>query len=426
MADKPTTRMIAEQKAKAAKQKRLNPAINTDAYNTGLSDLEKQIADKQSTIDNINRTNAAHLAYGTGKSTDSSAFGGNYGSYNRYGEAKRAGDLQGELDTLNKRLSYAKENPSSISSKLALSGQFDGKMGEDMMRGAKFGETILGEEGLGRLSEDADIQEVMQRYKDISEKGMDSGELAFKKADLFEQVDAQGETARRNLQAQLARAGVKGGLAGKQIASSLMDTAGKKSDISRDLFIQNAEAQRQGLKDYSERLGQVKTFDLGQAADEKNLILQAGFGQAQLGSSERGAKYAAEQAKLAAQARSDSAPSCFRAGTVIDGKKIEDIKVGDIINNDMVTGVMKLRQVEPFYLVDGIYVTGSHYIYDNEEWKRVSDSPVAIETSIQDKLCYSLRTLTGTIIINDVMFGDYDGINDDEMEDYVLDRMNDL
>ena len=45
--------------------------------------------------------------------------------------------------------------------------------------------------------------------------------------------------------------------------------------------------KREGLKDFSQRLGETKTSDLGQAAKEKDIIMQAGLGFAQMGSAER-------------------------------------------------------------------------------------------------------------------------------------------
>ena len=113
--------------------------------------------------------------------------------------------------------------------------------------------------------------------------------------------------------------GVRGATAGRQVGNILAQGMQKQADVSRDLFLKSEQVKRQGLQDYSSRLGDMKTFDLGQAAAEKNIVLQAGLGIAQVGSAERAAKYAAEQQRLASQARA-SAGGCFVKGTMIELK----------------------------------------------------------------------------------------------------------
>lgn len=171
---------------------------------------------------------------------------------------------------------------------------------KELIRGAEFGQSVLGQEGLGRLQEDVDIQETLLRFKDISERGLSAKEVEAERATLFQGIDRNTQTALRGLQARFGQAGVRGATAGRQLTTAALEGAGLKTDVERDLFLKSAEAKRRGLIDLSERLGAVKTFDLAQEAREKDILLQAGLGQAQLGVSERAARDAAAAQERAA------------------------------------------------------------------------------------------------------------------------------
>ena len=60
---------------------------------------------------------------------------------------------------------------------------------------------------------------------------------------------------------------------------------------------------RESTEKYGKSLGDIKSFDLGQVAKEKNIIMQSGFGFQQIGASDRAAK---AQAESAAQQRAAS------------------------------------------------------------------------------------------------------------------------
>ncbi len=224
------------------------------------------------------------------------------GVLNRFGEQEsQISTAQSELEKF--RSEFAK-NDSLASTRLERSGFGKGKIEQDILSGAKFGETILGDKGLGRLQEDEEIQESLLRFKQISEQGLSAQEVEAERTQLFQGIDRNTQTALRGLQARLASSGVRGGTAGSQLGRTAIAGAGQKTEVERDLFLKSAEAKRQGLIDFSERQGAVKTFDLAQEAREKDIILQAGLGQAQLGVSERSAKDAAAAQERAAAAKS--------------------------------------------------------------------------------------------------------------------------
>jgi hypothetical protein len=158
---------------------------------------------------------------------------------------------------------------------------------EDTLEGAKFGAAVLGEDGLGRLGDDAKVQETLGRFEDISKQGLSRQEMAAERAQATRSIDSSTQTSSRALQAQLARSGVKGAVAGQQMMQQQFQGMQQKADLSQNLFLKSEQIKREGLKDFSSRLGEVKTFDLGQSAKEKDIIMQAGLGFAQMGSAKR-------------------------------------------------------------------------------------------------------------------------------------------
>lgn len=434
---KPTARMIAEQKAKEAKEGRMTKTADEDT----MARLQERIKHynpegARKEIDELNKKIAAtqkewNWAYSGGHG------GAQYtGSLERKMKAYRNQINSIESSRLDKAAEVEKamgrQGGTGVVQRLLGEGFNSGsKIEQEMLRGARTGEAILGKEGLGRLSEDADVLEAMQRYKDISEQGLSRAEVEAEKSQAFKEIQGSTETARRQLQAQLARMGVRGGVAGAQTRDVLMKGMAQQADVSRDLFLKSEQIKRQGLADYSGRLGEMKTFDLGQEAAEKNIVLQTSLGMTQIGSSERAAKYAAEQQRLAAQARS-SAGGCFLKQTKVklkDGteKNISNVAIGDELETGFVTGVLAFALQENVYDVNGVFVTGSHYVFDSDgKWKTVQElgCPVVITS---DEFVYTLTTTSGTLNFNGVLFSDHEGFAEsDKIDEYILGEMNEF
>lgn len=458
MAETPTTQMIAQQKAEAAKserkgkksfkenllggkigqlQEQLDQYKNLDdqglmaltqASRVDYADVNKYRQDpryKQTRVNTGSRKdtrwtdNLSDILSSEGYSQDNS------GKWHKVTQLSNEERLAQGKNVNLKRIADLQAkiaNPESL-----VTDKFE----QDMLKGARFGESVLGEEGLGRLAEDVDIQEAMQRYKDIADKGLSRSEVEAEKSQAFKEIQGSTETARRQLQAQLARMGVRGGVAGSQVRDVLMQGMNKQADVSRDLFLKSEQIKRQGLQDYSSRLGEMKTFDLGQEAAEKNIVLQAGLGIAQVGSAERAAKYAAEQQRLAAQARS-AASSCFLKTTMIelkDGNKkpINEVALGDELKTGHVTGVLAFIKNEEMYDVNGTHVSGSHYVFDTDGvWKSVRDLGLP-EMETEEQIVYTLTTTSGTIEINGILFADHEGfMNEGSTDKYILREMNEF
>lgn len=320
-----------------------------------------------------------------------------------------------ELSSVNSQIS-AQE-----ASNKALTSTDEYKRGQDLVKGAEFGGAVLGEEGLGRLGTDTEVQETLGRFKDIADKGLSRQELAAERAQATRSIDSSTQTASRGLQAKLAKMGVKGSVAGQQLVQAEMQGAQQKADLSQNLFLKSEQIKREGLKDFSQRQGDIKTFDLGQSAKEKDIIMQSGLGFAQMGSSERTAKYAAEQsAKASVASARASKPSCFVGSTLLkdlDGKEIkfEDLQPGIMLkDNNLVMGVSKHLAVDDLYYFKGTKVTGCHFVFSNGNFVQVKNAVGAekIEYDVDEVYVYNIITSSGVVEINNELFSDW---NDDDL-----------
>lgn len=238
---------------------------------------------------------------------------------------------------------------------------------QQMYKGAKFAEGLLGEEGLGRLGTDPEVQETLQRFKDISEQGLSRQEVEAERTAAFEGIDRSTQTSQRALQAALARAGVKGATAGQQLLQGELGGLQAKAGVERDLFLRSEQLKREGLADFSQRLGDVKTFDISQAAAEKDIALQTGLGFAQMKSAKDIAAVQARAQEAAARAR--SAAACFHESTqvrMVHGgyKRINEIKLGEETSMGDVLGTSKyLVDGSELVEVNGNIMTGNHILF---------------------------------------------------------------
>ena len=114
---------------------------------------------------------------------------------------------------------------------------------------------------------------------------------------------------------------------------------------------------------------------------------------------------------------------CFDKNTVIamnDGtkKKIGDIKVGDKLeNNNKVTATLKLDAKDTdMYNLNGVIVSGTHPVNYNNSWINVSQHLLAKKLSCYDEsYLYCLNTSSKMFTINNVCFGDWDEIYEDDI-----------
>lgn len=278
---------------------------------------------------------------------------------------------------------------------------------------------ILGTEGLGRLEEDIDIQrliresggreEELAKYTKMAEGQLDrQRDLTSRYEKMAEEgISPEAREAMRVSQAQLmakqeqmagmrlgaALGGAKGAAAMAQQRSLAAAGMQARAGIERDIFLQSEAAKERGLAGMAASLsgeqaaitgigqgqqmqqaafesrraaiGEMKAFDIGQAAAEKELIATMGLQYEQMASAEK-------QAKMAADAQAAAGGGgCHVTGTKVlmkdeTYKNIEDLKIGDeIMLGGKVLGCGSLLTPEPLYTMNNEIFTASHLVYDS-------------------------------------------------------------
>lgn len=121
---------------------------------------------------------------------------------------------------------------------------------------------------------------------------------------------------------------------------------------------------------------------------------------------------------------------CFDEDTKIklnsnEDKKITDIKINDIlIDGSKVLGVLKFKYSnEPMYKYKNIIVSGSHYVFDNNIHKQVSECESSVVIPYNKEYIYSLITDTQKIMINNIIFSDYFDINNNIIQNKIQNKI---
>ena len=228
-------------------------------------------------------------------------------------------------------------------------------------KGERLAEKVIGPEGLERLADSADVQEIKARRKQMADEGIGQAEQEALRAKMAKQM-MQAEQA-----AGLRLGGALGGAQGASVAAqqrSLMAQGMQaRAGIERDIFLAQEEAKRIGLDKYASHVGEVEMFDIGQAAKERDILQSSIMGYEQIASADRAAKL---QADAAIKAR----PRCHVEGTKVlmaDGlfKNIEDIRLGDVVEfGGKVVGVGQVLTKEDIYELNEEQFTASHLIFD--------------------------------------------------------------
>ena len=128
---------------------------------------------------------------------------------------------------------------------------------------------------------------------------------------------------------------------------------------------------------------------------------------------------------------SGGSSACFAKGSLFkmsDGtiKKIEDIDIGETVAaGGKVSRVIKGDGTnEDWYMYGNTKVTGSHAVFENNQWKRVENSNSAVPADTEDFLYTLVCDQHKLISDDDVMYSDYDEVDNDSIHDELLDIMN--
>ena len=114
---------------------------------------------------------------------------------------------------------------------------------------------------------------------------------------------------------------------------------------------------------------------------------------------------------------------CFDKNTLIKlkngtEKPITDICLGDILINDgIVTAKFKVQtKGSQMYLLNNVIVSDTHMIKSNNNFIKVSSHPLAQKLAFYgEEFLYCLNTSKKEILINDIIFSDWDEINNSEI-----------
>lgn len=116
-------------------------------------------------------------------------------------------------------------------------------------------------------------------------------------------------------------------------------------------------------------------------------------------------------------------PHCFDKNTLIqlqDGTfcKISEIKIGQqLMDGSIVTSTMKLSAYKFMYSLNNIIVTGKHPVYYLNKWIKVKDHPDSQLIHYDESFIYCLGTDTKIIRINNIIFSDWDELDDDDINE---------
>jgi hypothetical protein len=340
----------------------------------------------------------------------------------------------------------------------AVSNVQNKRLGKDIVAGTKFAEAVVGQGDLGRMSESQDVSTAMDLIRQQAQ-GYSQGESLARREQAVEGLNTAQEQQRRRLQAALARAGVRGGVAGAQLGQQAADSMSQRANLERDLFLAGEQAKRAGAQNLFNTASEVQRFDLGQAAKEKNIALQGGLGFAQLGAAERSAQMSSEAQIRAAQAMKGAQQSgggllggMFSSGGSVSGsglvdaafapitapikaiggvfchtgdtkirmangtlKKLEDIKLNDEVVGGKVTCIGSAISSEEMYEFMGETMTASHLILTSQGYKKakelgkkVADAGQVVYPMATEKGFYVTEAdyISGDVLAEEATFGE--------------------
>ena len=133
--------------------------------------------------------------------------------------------------------------------------------------------------------------------------------------------------------------------------------------------------------------------------------------------------YDAATLPMVASVPSRSRRSCFIGNVEIETneglKRIDKIKIGEILKDkSKVTCVMKCKHINDLYELNGVLVTEYHKVFvKNKGWVNVKDHENSIKVFYKPKYVYCLSTDTKIIKIKDLIFSDWDEVDDEDIDE---------
>jgi hypothetical protein len=111
---------------------------------------------------------------------------------------------------------------------------------------------------------------------------------------------------------------------------------------------------------------------------------------------------------------------CFDENTKIStlkgNKKIKKIKTGDFLSDgSMVTAIFKTLAYPIMFNLNGIIVSGDHYVY-HDKWIKVKNHPDSFAVFYKKQFLYCLNTTSKRIKIKNHIFLDWDELDDKKIK----------
>lgn len=116
-------------------------------------------------------------------------------------------------------------------------------------------------------------------------------------------------------------------------------------------------------------------------------------------------------------------PSCFDGNTILilnngDKIKMKNVKVGMILqDNNKVTAIMEMVCLDEIYELDKVICTGEHKVQYNNNWVKVKNHPESKKLEKNYEKVYCINTSNKIININNTVFGDYDELDKNEIDE---------
>jgi len=159
-------------------------------------------------------------------------------------KAKAASEAKA-AETSRREGVLANVDKSTVSGRIQAQGGaagFDDARTQDLIKGAQFGESVLGPDGLGRMGVDPAQAAIEAQAKELSQ-GYSSAESLARQEKGMEGIQGTTQAQSRAAQAQMARSGVKGQAAGFNLAQISASGVQARGNLERDLMIENRAAQ---------------------------------------------------------------------------------------------------------------------------------------------------------------------------------------
>jgi hypothetical protein len=343
--------------------------------------------------------------------------------------AKTPAELE-QLNTKKRNVQLKKEGKNPDGSPIR--PEWDSMLGKDNMIDQRY--------QLNQAVQDAMSDDVgFQKFQDEALRDGPStfADLMLQRRDLDRQdqlgdISSQYQMGLANSMDQMAAQGGIGSgarerMGANSIRSLLEARQGARRDYRRDRLgilaqdEQNRIGQLQsltGMEMDRNRMGlQGREFDITNSLQERDARRQADLD-----------KWTQERQDWAgikqAEAQKGAGGGCFPKGTLIDmadgsKKSIERVSVGDRVDS----GGVVTKTIEgtasgaEWYDYKGVIVTGDHAVFDGEEWVRVKDTDEAKLLGVEFERLYNLSTEDHEIIINGVVFSDFDEVDDQRLSD---------